>query len=423
MHRTTILDNGITVITSPVPSAKTAVVYAGINVGTHFEDDTQRGLAHFLEHMVSNGTKKFPTQQDVINAVNIKGIEKNAYTNYMSTLYHCKGHHKDINTILEVTNEVFQHPTFPENYLKKEKGTITQEIKKADDAHGIKARNIVWSYLYEREPISYPTLGTIESISAFSRDDLIRFHEKYYVAENTIISVAGNIDEQEVIETIKKLYADMPHGEKAQFKKPTAKPIEKPHHSLVRKDNSQVNILIAFRSCSSKAADYLILLVMELIMAGGHGSRLYQRLRNQMGACYVVRSFNISFPNLGIYHIATGVQDVMVEKVIEAIAEELGKLKTEIVSEEELNKAKKKIITNKAFDIESMGYIAEFNIRNFIQTGKTQEYEDFVKEIEKVSAEDVQRVAKDIFRGDNVVVSYVGNINVPESYSQPLLQL
>ena len=273
------------------------------------------------------------------------------------------------------------------------------------------------------EPGSLPVIGTKESVSAFKIDDFVRFHDKYYVAENTVISVAGNIDEEEVIETIKKLYADMPRGEKVQYKEQTAKPIEKPHNSLVRKESEQVNFTISFRSYTSHHQDNATLKVMEDILSGDFDSRLWLRLREQMGACYVVRNFNYAYPALGFNSISTSVESDMVEKVIKAIAEELEKLRTKIVPEYELHKAKTKIITAKALRLESVYAVTFVNIEDFVSTGKTQEYEDFVKEIEKVSAEDVQRVAKDIFRGDNVVVSYVGNIDVPESYSQPLLQL
>ena len=149
MHRTTILDNGITVITSPIPSAKTAAVMVGIDVGSYFEDDTQRGLAHFLEHMVFNGTKKFPTSKDLTKVVSPKGIMPNAFTSRQYTVYQNRGHHKDINTMLEFTNQLFQHPVFPESSLEKERDTIIQEIKMSDDRPGSRARNIAWTHLYE----------------------------------------------------------------------------------------------------------------------------------------------------------------------------------------------------------------------------------------------------------------------------------
>ena len=423
MHRTTILDNGITVITSPMPSAKTAAVHVGVNVGSHFEDDTQRGLAHFLEHMVFNGTKRFPTHRELHNFAEEKGIYFCAYTSYSKTIYHCKGHHKDTNTMLEFTNEIFQHPTFPESSLKKERGIIIQEIKMYNDNHAVTAREIAGTYLYEGEPSSYSVIGTIESVSAFKIDDFVRFHDKYYVAENTVISVAGNIDEEEVIETIKKLYADMPRGEKVQYKEQTAKPIEKPHNSLVRKESEQVNFTILFRSLPSTHADTVVGQVVEEILSDGWNSRLWGRLRDQMGACYTLAGGIYTYPAMGEFYIAAGIQDTTVEKVIKAIAEEIEKLCTEIVPEDELQIAKTKITSAKALKIESANGMADTNIYDFTSTGKIQEYEDFVKEIEKVSAEDVQRVAKDIFRGDNVVVSYVGNIDVPKSHSQPLLDL
>jgi predicted Zn-dependent peptidase len=207
----TTLENGLRIVVVPMKASPTATVMVMVETGARYEDKSTNGLSHFLEHMCFKGTER-RRARDISYELEAMGAESNAFTGYDYTGYYAKGRSELFPKLLDVVADVYQHSVFPEAEIEKERGVICGEIDMTEDVPQSRIGYLFLESLYGDQPAGRPILGPKENINRFSREDFINYRNQHYIAEKTVVVVAGDIDEAEVVKEITQAFADVRTG-------------------------------------------------------------------------------------------------------------------------------------------------------------------------------------------------------------------
>ena len=418
------LKNNITLILDPNENSLITSVLVGVTVGSNNEGTNQHGLAHFLEHMCLKGTKEYPTYHSLDNKIDSLGMYVNGFTSPEMTVYHFIGSAKHIEEMLHLSSEMLINSLFLTEAIEKERGAVIEEIKMREDNSEFKSWKTSVLELLKDTQIGHMTSGSIESVKSFERDDCLEFYQKHYVADNTIIAISGKFDEGATLKKVTEEFKNARRGEKT---KPPVLKINKTlgdqFTSISRDGVKQTSVTIAFYSVGEDDEKTEIVKLLSVVLGYGRSSRLYSSLRRGMGVCYVIKAANILFSNFGIFYIETGINSNNFERVIKQIAVECSRLKTELITAEELEKAKQFLIVNILRNTESTIQRADYYLSQYIRTGEVTTIEESINRINKVTATEIQDMATEILKGDEVKIASVGNTKFEDSAVAPLFNI
>lgn len=284
-----VLKNGVRVITIPMKDHSTVTVMVLTEAGTVNEAEGKHGLAHFLEHMAMKGGEKYKTPYDVSSTLDSVGAYSNAFTGQEFTGYYAKGNPKHFSLLLDVVSDVYLKARIDEAELAKERGVIIEEINMYNDDPKALARDLFYKAVYGDQPAGRHPLGTKESINSLERGDFLAFIKKHYIAEKTIVVVAGNLDRKKVEKEVAEKYSDLKTQKTSKDLR--VKEIQKePNFLIKKKKTDQVHINLGVRAMKASDKRVPVLVVLNSVLSGGMSGRLFQKLREEMGICYYVKS-------------------------------------------------------------------------------------------------------------------------------------
>ncbi len=409
-YKKTTLPNGVRVIVVPSHDNPSTTVMVATETGSYNESKQESGLSHFLEHMLFKGTPTRPSALSVSTELDSIGAESNAYTSNEITAYHAKSEKKHWKKLLEVVSDIYLNPSFPASDLEKERGVILQEISMYQDLPQRQVWHVLTKLLYGETPHGRPVIGSKENVRKFSRKDFLKYHRKHYIAEKTIVVVSGDVSERQALAEAKRIFGEAPSAKKIPGKQKFKEKQSTPALLVENKKTDQTHMIMAFRGYAAKDKRVPALTVLMGVLGNGMSSRLFQRLREEMGACYYVRTENDVFTKHGIAAIATGVEKDRVAEVAKALIDECKRLTYEPVAEKELQKAKDYMMSHLYMGLETSDALAEFCVSEEVLHGYVKKPEDIEKQIRKVTAKEVMNVAKDLFRDEKLNLAIVGNI-------------
>lgn len=414
-YKRKVLKNGLRIITVPMRENPTATVLVLVEAGSKYENKENNGLSHFLEHVCFKGTVKRPTAADITKELDGIGAHYNAFTSQEYTGYYAKADYKNLDKILDVVSDLYLNPTFPEKEIEKEKGVIIEEINMYKDLPQAVVQEEFAKLLYGDVPAGWTIAGPKENILKMRRTDFIDYRNKHYVASATTVVVAGRFDDKTISKKISKAFADIGKWKKGEKKK-VVESQKEPQVSLYYKDTDQTHIVIGVRTFDTYSKYNSTLKVIQGILSGGMSSRLFQKMRDEMGICYYVRGEADGLTDHGTFAVSAGVDSKRVKDAIIAILEEFKKIKTEKVGEDELNKVKQYLIGSLRLGLESSDDIAGFFGGQEILKKPIKNIEDIIKEIKAVKAEDIKYLADKIFRNDVLNLSIVGKFKEKQDF-------
>ena len=418
MTETQTLENGITVLLSPDEQAETVCVLVGVAIGANHEAKDEYGLAHFFEHMCFKGTETYPTNAELVTRMDESGIVANAYTGREYTAYHMSGRAERLQDMLCLTADIFLHSLFPAHELDKEKKVIIEEIAMYRDDPPSRAFDEVNRSLFHGTVAEHPVLGTVGSVSSFSRDNFVHFLQKHYTTTNTIISIAGKFDRDAVLQELEKLYSSAVVGKQiAQIAIPSVSPKES-HLSVVRSDLEQTHIVIGGYAPSYNSAGRYAVEVFDVLFGGSMSSRLFFRVREKLGACYTIKTYIDLMTHAGEFSIYTGIAGKRTREVMEAIADECAIIKKALVPDAELQKAKEFLLGLHAVQQESKNIIATEQMHAYAKGGKLEDNEEYKRNVLSVTPDDIQRVAVAVLDNKKMSVCYVSNSEIEKSVTE-----
>lgn len=401
----TVLKNGLRVVTVPMKDAATVTVMVMVEAGTRYETSENNGLSHFLEHMCFKGTQK-RTVRDIAFEVERMGAMTNAFTEYNSTGYYVKGKSRDLTKIFDIVSDVYLNSTFPADELEKERGVICAEIDMYEDSPARLIYDHSRFALYGDQASGMMIAGPKKNIVKFSRQDFIDYHKKYYVSGATAVIVAGNTNHATVTKLVKSYFVGI--TEKPAIKKPSIKKISGPRKLEKYKPFDQFQVALAARLPHGEHADIPALIVAASILGDGMGSRLFIRLREEMGAAYSVYSYLNPGSDASDVTFFAGTNPAQAEDSIVAIQEEVAKLSQTVVPKDDLQRAQEYLAGMIAMGRERTDDVASHVGNSEILHFKLKTISEMEREIKLVTAADIKRVAKKYFKKDNFHTVTIG---------------
>ncbi len=400
----TVLQNGLRIVTVPM-EAPTVTVLVMVEAGTKYENKKTNGLSHFLEHMCFKGTTT-RTTRDIAYQIETMGAETNAFTWYDYTGYYIKGKAQLMPQFLDIVSDVYLHSTFPEAEIEKERGVICGEIDMYEDMPHRKVQNLLGVSLYGEQSAGMPILGPKENILAFTQKDFSAYHKKHYVSGATTVVVVGGVSHGDVVKEVKKCFRAIPVG--APVKKPAIKKITGDKVVAHNKKTDQSHIALGVRLPHALHPDMPALVITTALLGNGMGSRLFIRLREEMGSGYYVRAGLNRSNDISEMVISTGTEPKRVAEVTEAIYEEIAKISTEKIPESDIARAKEYVIGNMYMRYEATDDIAMTLGDTEILHMPHKTLSAIEKELRAVTVSDIVRIAKKYLRKDAFHYAIIG---------------
>jgi predicted Zn-dependent peptidase len=418
-YKITTLKNGLRIVTVPMPQAETVTVMTLAGVGSHYEPKEIGGISHFLEHMCFKGTQN-RTYTEIASELDGLGAESNAFTNSELTGYFAKAHHRHIDTIIDIISDISINSTFPEAELKKERGVIVEELRMYEDMPQRKIYEVFTELLYGNQPAGRPIIGTMESLKNINQKKMSEYHKKYYVASNVVVVVAGKIESASIVKKITRAFKDIPTTKSSPMPKIVEKQ-NKPALKIQKKKTDQTHMALGCRSFGRHDKRGVTADLMATILAKGFSSRLFKEMRDERGMCYYVRAMNSTETDVGVFLVTAGVNSSRIEEAVFVVMSQLKRLKDEPVSLKELQKAKEYSIGHLTLAHESSDAFADlYGMQVLFKDTPVKTLQEEIASIRKVTAEDIQKLAQEIFVDKNLNFAVIGNVKETVSLKKAL---
>ncbi|MDP2593517.1 MAG: pitrilysin family protein [bacterium] len=403
----TILSNGLRLITVPMKDNPTVTVMVLVEAGSKYESKDISGISHFLEHMYFKGTKKRPKSLDIAYELDSIGADYNAFTGQEFTGYFAKSDYRHSEKILDVVSDIYLNQTLPEAEIEKEKGVIVEEIRMYQDLPQRHVQDLFTELLYGDQPAGWNIAGTVETVRAVNREKLADYRNRNYVSGATVVVVAGNFDEKHLTSQIEACFGDMNSGEKHRKTKVEERQ-NTPAVFCRGKTTDQSHFVLGVRSFDIYDERNTTLAVLSSVLGGGMSSRLFQKLREEMGVGYYVRAGSDSFTDHGNFAVSAGVEHKRLVESVEAVLEEFRKIRDKKIDDKELRKAKDSLTGSMYLSLESSDHIADYYGFKEVLRKDLVSPKERAEKISGITAEDIQAVAKDIFKDDRLNFACIG---------------
>ncbi len=411
----TIFKSGLRVITVPMPDNPSVTVLVMVEAGSKYETVKQNGISHFLEHMVFKGTPRRPKASDISRELDSLGAQYNAFTTQEFTGYYAKVASDHLDQALDVVGDMYMNPLFKETEITKEKGVIIEEIRMYNDLPQRHVHEIMSELMFGDQPAGWSVLGTEDSVRSFDRNDFIKYRKDHYVSSATTVLVAGSFDEKETIKMIEKTFVTVKNDEK----RPKLAVVEDQKSPAIRthyKETDQTYLVIATRTFAISDRRIPTMTVLTTILGGGMSSRLFSKLRDEMGICYYIRAAHDPFTDHGDLSISAGVDNARVEEAIREILKQCALLKDELVGDAELKKVKDYISGTTLLELETSESRAEYCGFQEILKQEIDTPEEFMKKVSLVTAADVRKLAREIFVNSGLNLAIIGKFKDAEVF-------
>jgi len=421
MYKKITLKDGLRIITIPQKSTEAVTVLVLVKTGSKYETKEVNGISHFLEHMFFKGTKKRPTQIEVAEALDVVGGVFNAFTGEEFTGYFAKTRSSYLNLAVEWVSDIFFNSIFPKKEMEQERKVIEEEIKMYSDNPMFYAQKLFPQLLYGDQPAGWDIAGTEESLKNITRQRLLSYRKKQYVAKNTIIVIAGNLDHEKGINLAKRYFSKISPTE--PLRKP--KVIENqtaPALLLSERKTDQAHLCLGVRTFNIFNPKRYALNILGTILGDMMSSRLFTEVRGKRGLAYHISTDIEMNPDTGYLVTYAGVDSKRIDEAIQAILNEYKKTSIEPITLSELKKGKENIKGRTALSLESSDALASFYGSQELLEEKISTPEEFFKEIDKVTREDILNVAREIFKPEKLNLTLVGPFKEKERF-QKLLKL
>lgn len=403
----TVLDNGLRIICVPMQDNGTVTAMVLVEAGSRYESNDNNGISHFLEHMCFKGTKNRPSVLEIATDFEKLGAAYNAFTAGDYTGYYAKVSSDKAEQAFEMVSDLYLHATLPENEIDKEKTVIIEEIKMGRD----KPQNLVWETLYSAvypgQSLGRNVIGPEDNIRMMTREEIAKYRETHYVPEKTVVIISGGLNEEEMKALVSKHFGKLEKKSGEHF----AKVIDTQDKLEVKtffKETDQSHLVIGYRSFSRFDDRVYAASVLSTILGGGMSSRLFQKIREELGLCYTVYASNHTEFDCGLFTIYAGVAHDKIELTIKEVYKECMRIIEEGITDEELAKAIDYKTGRLFLSLETSDQLADWFGFQEIDHEQIMTPIEYAERLKKVTKEQVISVARYIFNKDRATIAVVG---------------
>jgi predicted Zn-dependent peptidase len=402
-----VLKNGLTLLTVPVETAASVTMSVFIKAGSRYEDPRVNGISHFLEHLHFKGCKNYPSAKKLSEVIDAIGGEFNANTGKEHTQYYIRAAYEHLPLVFGTLTDMVQNPLFDEKEMNREKGVIIEEINMYKDNPQIYVGDLFEELMWPNTPLGRDIAGTPDVIKALGRQDILDYRSKFYQPGNTIIAVAGQFNQSVLEGLVEKHWSHLPNRRFGTYK-PIVYKQNKPRLKVQHKLTEQAHMIVGFGAYAYKSKYNYPLRLMSVVLGGGMSSRLFLRVRERLGLAYYVGASYNNYLDAGNFTVQAGLKVSSAPQALEVILDELRKMRDKGVTAGELAKAKDYIKGKIALAMEDPHDKMEWYLGQEAFLGRIRTIKQMFEELDKVTREDVLKVARDIIDNDNVNLAIIG---------------
>ena len=402
-----VLPNGLRLLTEQMPHVRSVSIGVWLARGSRHESLEQSGIAHFCEHMLFKGTAT-RTAEDIAQTIDSIGGQMDAFTAKEYASYYIKVLDEHLPLALEVLSDIVMRPAFAVSDVDREKKVVLEEIKMVEDTPDDLVHELFTESFWAGHPLGRPILGTPETVEALTADGLRRYFTGTYSAPNLIVAAVGNIEHARVRELVERAFEGVPQASVPANETP---PEVIPAIVVRHKELEQSHVVLGAGGYRQDHADRYASYVFNTILGGSMSSRLFQNVREKRGLAYAVFSGLSAYRDTGSMTVYAGCANAAVGELIDVVVTEIRRMKDEILPESELRRSKDHLKGSLMLNLEStssrMSHLARQEIYFDHQFGLDETLEG----VEKVTREDVQRVARDLFGNGSLAATVLGAVN------------
>lgn len=421
-HKTT-LKNELRVITVPVKNAQSVTVLVLVGTGSKYETKDINGISHFLEHLFFKGTQKRPNTLKISEALDKIGGQYNAFTSKEMTGFWAKVDKQHIDVALDWISDIFLNSKFQKEEIEREKGVVIEELNMYLDTPTVYVSELFEELLYKNAPAGWRIIGEKETILNFNREKILDYYKSHYSAKNTIVCLAGDLKATEIEEKVKKYFGQVKKTDHLR-KAGTIEEQSKPEILIHHKKTDQTHFCLGVRAYNMFDPKRYALSLMAIILGGNMSSRLFISIRERNSLAYYVHTSFESTSDTGYLVTQAGIKNEALEKAVGLTLKEYRELKDKKITAQELQKAKDYIRGTMTLSLETTDAKASFYATQEVMKEKVLTLQEKLKLVDKVSINDIKKVAEDIFKEKKLNLAVIGPFEEKEKEKlQKLLKL
>ena len=385
------LPNGLRVVGEKLTHVRSCTVGVWVKVGSMNEMPEENGMSHFIEHMVFKGTRN-RSARDIAEEMDMVGGQLNAFTSKECTCYYGKVTDDELELAVDILADLALRPVFDEKELNKERGVVLEEISMVEDTPEDLVHELLSDAQYDGS-LRFPILGPAKQIRKYTRDDMVRYWEKHYVPENMVLAIAGNYDWDAFLKLVDRYFDSFPNqraAEEAPFVPQHFVSGQKARH----KDVEQLHICLGYPGVESNSDDIYPLSILNNALGGGMSSRLFQRIREDLGMAYSVYTYPSSYRGVGSFNVYVGTNPENGETVIRELKEQLQLFLEKGMTEKEFKSAKAQLRGGFVLGLESSSGRMQSLGRRTLLFGKVTTPEETIAKIDADTMESVMDLAQ-----------------------------
>jgi len=418
LYQKTTLDNGLRIITATMPHTQAVCISFFIGVGSRYETEAAAGISHFIEHLLFKGTSKRPTAREIAEAIEGVGGILNGGTDKELTVYWCKVAQPHLPLALDVLVDMLLRSKFDPQDIERERQVIIEEINMSRDSPSQRVGMLIDELLWSNHPLGRDIAGSKESVAGTTRDMILAYLAGQYLPSNTVVTIAGNIEHQEMVTAVSQSLgswtSQQPHSGYSAYKEQAAQQLR-----VETRDTEQVHLCLALPGLPLLHPKRFALDLLNVFLSEGMSSRLFTEIRDRLGLAYSIHSYVEHFLDSGSFTIYAGVEPKNLKTVIKATLEQLYQLQ-EPIPDAELSKAKELSKGRLLLRMEDSRNVAGWMGGQEILTGCILSLDQVVSIIDAITAEELKQLARELIVDSQLRLAVVGPITNDEALAKLL---
>ncbi len=407
IHRKTILKNGIRVVTEKIGYVRSVAIGVWIDVGSRDEGSDERGVSHFIEHMLFKGTKK-RTAKEIASSLESVGGALNAFTGREHTCYFARVLDEHLNIAVDVLADILKNFLLNPTDLEREKTVIISEIRDLEDSPADLVHDRLMHNMWQDHPLGRSIMGDAESILSMTRNKLIDFIKRNYVSPKVVVAASGNLNHQGLVRLIQEKFRFNQTDRRPPVDQSTPEPNQ--NKMVVNRQTAQTHVSLGIPAFPYKDKRRYAALLLTNILGGGMSSRLFQSIREKLGLAYNVYTFIDFFEDTGVFGIYLGTHKKNTVRVIDLVLKEIKKIKRGSLSRKELSHAKYQLKGNLMLSLENTSNRMSRLARHELLLNKYVDLDETISSIDKVKGKEVIEMAADLFDSNKLSAVILGPV-------------
>lgn len=415
MFQKNTLSNDLRVITVPMPQVKSATVLVLVKAGSRYENSKNNGISHFLEHMMFKGTTKRPNKSAISTLLDSIGGSFNAFTSKENTGFYVKAASEHLPLMMDVISDMVLNSIYDPAEVDRERAVITEEINGDEDDPLTRSFQLFEQTMFAPTPLAMRIAGEKETVGQISRDEIASYAQDMYHAKSMVLTVSGQIEKESTLKLATNYFGQVKSGKDHKFL-PFTNSQAQPQALIYNKKTDQTHFCLGVPGVSLADERRYTAAILATILGGNMSSRLFIRIRDEMGLAYQVGSLFEEYQDTGLFVNYASVKTEKAQAAIEAILGEMSRLMTDEVTAEELKRAKDYAQGKMVLALEDTYKVAQYYGSQELLEDKIDTPEEGLKKLDKVTVEDIQTLAKDIFKTQYLNLALVGPFKEREKF-------